>query len=339
MSGSSKQEQTSNSKSVTNPWDPQAGALKTAFSGASDAYKQANSAVAPTDFVAGMTPEQLSTFRNMLGYASNGTDNANAAGDAGVGMLSAGAGGVQGALSDLDAFNPANTYNTDAVLSKARQYADNPAVSGMVDSAMRDAKQSVRDVVLPGISANAALSGNTNSSRTGIAEGLVERGLAQKTADVSSDLRGQLYDRGLELGTNELQENNASVLDALKSRGALGSEAFAQGGEGVSRSISDQGNLFSLAGAGGSGLQGADQLNLDNLLARYQSSVSSPFDAEQALMSIIGTNNWGGTTKSSGTSTTTATPSAWQVIGGLMGAAGSGAKGLGSMGFTPFAAA
>jgi hypothetical protein len=51
-------------------------------------------------------------------------------------------------------------------------------------------------------------------------------------------------------------------------------------------------------------------------------------------MGIIGTNNWGGQT--TGTSTTTKTPSAWEVMGGLLGTAGSAAKGLGGLGWKPF---
>jgi hypothetical protein len=193
-------------------------------------------------------------------------------------------------------------------------------------------KQSVRDVALPGISANAALTGNTNSSRTGVAEGLVNRALANQTADTSANIRGALYDKGLDLATNEAMSNNASTLDALKSRGALGGDAFASGGAGVSGSIADRGNLYQLANAGGAGLQGGNQLSLDNLLQQYQSKVSSPFDAEKQLMQIIGTNSWG----SNSTTTASQTPSAWQVAGGLLGAAGSAAKGLGSMGFMPF---
>lgn len=324
--------QQTQTQSSTTPWKPQGDALKTAFSGATADYKAVNGTAAPADFVAGMTPEQLSTFRSMLGYSGSGASNADSAGNAGVGMLSTGADAVGGALSGLAGFDPSRAYNTDSIIAKANQYANNPAADGMVDAAMRDARNSVRDVVLPGISSNAALTGNTNSSRTGVAEGLVNRDLANKTADTSANIRGALFDKGLDLGTNEAMANNASTLDALKSRGALGGQAYTSGAGGVSQSIADRGNLFSLANAGGAGLQGADQLTLDNLLQQYQSKVSSPFDAEKQLMQIIGTNSWGSNT----TGTQTTTPSAWQVAGGLLGAAGSAAKGLGGMGFMPF---
>jgi hypothetical protein len=332
MSGSSTTTGTSESK--TEPWGPQKQGLKTAFTGALDGYKDANSAVAPDQFIAGMTPEQTDVFRQMLGYANGSAGNAAAAGNAGVGMIGMGANGLQGSLSGLEGFDPTKLNNTNSIIESATKYANNPAVDGMINAAMRDSRQQVRDVQLPGIGANAAVTGNTNSSRTGIAEGLVERGLAQQTADTSANIRGSMFDKGLELAQSGADSNNASTLAALNARGALSGSAYSSGADGVSKSINDQGNLFAMANMGGAGLQQGKQLTLDNLLAQYQSKVSSPFDAEKGLMSIFGTNNWGGTT--TGTTTSSTTPSAWQVAGGILGGIGSLASGAGSMGFKPF---
>lgn len=257
----------------------------------------------------------------MLGYANNNNVSAaNAAtGDA---LAGSGTAGATGALSGLMNFNPGDA--TDSNITNASKYADNPALSGMVDATMRDARRQVSEQALPGIDRAAAVTGNTNNSRAGIAQGLVERGLAEKTADVSAGLRGDAFNHGLDLASTDNRFNTSAMLDALSRAGGLGGSLAGAGVAARSGSIADRGALFDMANMGGAGVQAAGQASLDNTNARYQSAVNSPFDALRNYMSIIGSNNWG----SQGSSTTTSTPSAWQIIGGLMGAGGSLARGF-----------
>lgn len=335
MPGSS-QNTTQTTDTDTSPWGPQAHWLKYAFDQAGSAYDKSKDAKAPDNFVAGMTPEQIATFKQMIGYSRAGAGMANAQGTYGQNMMGAGASGVQGALSDYASFDPSKTYNTDAVLSGANKYASNPAISGMVAAAMRDANQNARDITLPSIDANTAMSGNVNSSRTGLQMGVVQRGLAEKAADISSNLRGDQFNQGLNLTDRMLGSNVDSRLAAMQSRGALGSAAYGAGNEGVNASINNRGNLFALANMGGAGLQQGKQLALDNELKKYQSDVSSPFASLQQLMSIIGSNNWGSHTEGTTTQNTTSQPGFWQIAGGLLGGLGSMGQGLGGMGWKPF---
>ena len=102
-----------------------------------------------------------------------------------------------------------------------------------------------------------------------------------------------------------------------------------------STAIGDQGNLYSMASNAGAGEQAANQANLTNEQQQYQAQTQDPYNSLSGLMSIIGSQNWGGST--TGNTTTTTTPSAWQVIGGLLGAGGSAAGTAGSLGWKPFA--
>ena len=61
MSTSSTKDTTT--ASTTNPWGPQAGPLTSAFTNAGNAYNTASTAVAPTNFTAQMTPDQLCELR------------------------------------------------------------------------------------------------------------------------------------------------------------------------------------------------------------------------------------------------------------------------------------
>jgi hypothetical protein len=216
----------------------------------------------------------------------------------------------------------------EAVKAEADRYAAN------VLPIIRVAQKTVRDITLPGISQNAAISGNTNSSRTGVAEGLVNRALAENVADTRNSLYSTAFANGLNLASSNANANNSSTLGALSSAAGQGTNAANSGVNASSAGINDQTNLFSLAGAAGSGEQAANQADLSNQNAKYQSLVSSPYASLQQLMSIIGSQKWGQET--TGTQTTETNPSTMSVIAGLLGGAGSLAGTAGGLGWRPF---
>jgi hypothetical protein len=318
--GSSTQE-TSKNESTT-PWAPQAAALTGAFQNAQNAYGQASQAKAPTDFVAQFTPDQLNVFKSMMGYG-NGTSTAGTAAT-GANLQNAGTTATQGALTGLGNYDPTKLNNTQSISDAAHQYADNQNIGAQTKAAMQQATEQARDVTMPGIEQNAAITGNSNSSRTGIAQGLVQRSLAENTANTYNSLYGQAYGNGLNLASSNANANNANSLGALTGAAGAGTTAANSGVNASSSAINDQGNLFNMAGAGATGGQQAQQANLDNQQAQFQSGTQSPYAALQGLMGIIGSNNWG--SNSTGTSTTTKTPSAWETIGGLLGAGAGAAK-------------
>jgi hypothetical protein len=312
----SKQETSSTQKSE--PWAVQAPYLAQAFEKAQGALGQAQGAPKPTDFVAQFNPQQLQTFQQMLNYAGANSGLPQTSAQVGQGLATSGLNATQGALSGLQGYTPQGGTATN--ITAAQQYADNPAISGMVDAAMRDSVRTAREQTLPANTRAAALSGNLNSSRRAIAEGLVERGLAEKAADISSNLRGQAYQQGLGLAEQGRQFDNQSALSALMQQGALGTSAASQGVGALGSAITQQGGLFDIAQAGGLGLQAGEQAKLDNQLQQYNFATNSPFDALKNFMSIVGSNNWG--QSSQGTSTTSSTPGIGSTIGGIMGGIG-----------------
>lgn len=316
MSGSQKTTQDTQQSSQTSPWAPQANEILKAFGYANKAYNQASTAQAPTDFTAQFTPDQLSTFQNMLGYSnSNTVPVQNAA--AGNALTSAGTNAVTDAFSSLNGWDPARM--TQQNIADATATANSPYIDGMVNAAMRDARQQVRDVALPGIESGAAGTGNINSTRTGVAEGLVNRALAQQTADTSANLRGAAFNDAL----NRSSSNIGNFLSTSLAKGSLGNTVAGTGIGANSGSIGDMTNLFNIANTAGAGQQAADQADLTNQQQQYQSQVSSPYDNINQFMKLIGGQMYGSEGTSSGTSTTTSNPSVWQILGGLMSAGGS----------------
>lgn len=268
-----------------------------------------------------MTPDQLSVFSQMLGLGTGQTGATNSNVGTGTGMVGAGATGAEGALSALGGFNPAATNNAAANIAGGVNYANSLDIPGAVRNAMLPAMQTARDVTNPGIEANAAGTGNINSSRTGIAQGLVDRGLSEQAGGLASDMFNNAFTTGAGLTSNTNTANNNSTLSAMEAA-LSGGTGMAATGSGVAGSgVTDTTNALNTALTGASGPQANTQLGLQNQLQQFQSATSSPFTALQNLMSIIGTQNWGGTQQ--GQSTTTSTPSAMSTIGGLMGAGGS----------------
>ncbi len=321
LNTSSKNQTTqTNSTSEQNPWGPQSEQLERAFNRARKALDTAQGAPTPDAFVSQFTPDQLSIFQKMMNVGgSNLPGNAAGVSDA---LSGAGSSAVTGALSDLGAFNPkgGTQYNIDA----ASQYANNPHVDGMVDATMRDARRQVSEQALPQIARSAAGTGNVNSSRRALAEGVVERGLAEKTADVSNSLRGQLYNSGLDLAQREAQASNNDSLSAMMARLTGGNTAANTGVNAGANSVAQQKGLFDIASQGIAGQQAGSQAGLDEQMAKYMFGTNAPFDALNNFWNIVGSGNWGGTTHTQGTSNTqqTSTGSIFDGIGKGLGAIG-----------------
>jgi hypothetical protein len=272
-----------------------------------------------------MSPEAIAAFKQMTAQGGNLSVPNQQASTAGT-LQTAGTNGVTGALSGLSGYDASNTNNQNTVTNAANAYVAGQNIPAQVKAAMQGATETARDVTMPGIEMNAANTGNTNSTRTGIADGLVQRGLAEQSANLNGSLSSQAYANALALAQQQQATNNSQNLGALSSAGTIGNSAAGTGVNAGSASVANQGALSSEAAAGGAGMTAAQQAVLDNQLKQYQSGVSSPYDSLNGLMGIIGTNNWG--SSSNGTSNTTSTPSAWDTISGLMNAGGNLAKGV-----------
>lgn len=304
--GSSSQTTNSSQNSNTNSsgtsttapgWAPQLQALTNAFSQAGGALTQAQGVTA--------TPGQS---------ASGMTGSNNTVGATGGALSQNGADATATGLGQLTNYNPYATNNPQAIVDAANKYVAGQNIQAQTDAAMQQAKETARDVTLPGIAQNAALSGNASSSRRGIAEGLVQRSLAENAQNTYNSLSGQAYKDGLALAENQAQSNNAGALSAAGQAASAGTNAANAGTSAVSNAINNVGNANNV-----------DQNNFTN-------SVNNNFAALNDYMKLIGSQNWGSTTTGSsssqtqgtGTSTTTSNPSAFQMISGLLGAAGQG---------------
>jgi hypothetical protein len=323
-SSTDKHTQTANNSTATSQssYAPQVADLNQAFTDAMSAYGKSSSATAPTNFTAAFSPEELQAFRGMVGYGGDSTLPNNQATN-GTTLADAGAAGTTGALSGYSSFDPTASNNAGSLIDSANKFVAGQDIPSQVKLAMQGATETARDVTMPGIEQNAAITGNTNSSRTGIADGLVQRGLAEQSANLGGALRSQAFQNGLTLAQQQAQNNNTSKLQALAGEGAVGNAASSTGNTAQNSSVANMIQKLSAAATGGAGLTAGDQAALDNQLKQFESQSSSPYLPLQQLLGIIG-GNYGQTTTASGTgtsdehSTTTASP--LSVAGGILGA-------------------
>lgn len=294
---------TTNQSQTTNPWSPQIPYLQDVFSNAQSNYNTGAGNVYSGDQVAQYTPDQMNVFAQMLGYGT-GSNAAQISANAGTNLVNTGVNGLDSAMQRLLSFKPTDATSNN--ITAAGAYADNPYLSGQVDAAMRDALRYANEQAIPAIQRQAAAHGNVNANTTGqggIAEGIVQRGLADQAGDISSQLRGNAWNQGLQLAESARTADQNAILQALQSTGALGASSAASGVDALNSSVNQQANLFDLANTGAAGQQAANQASIDN--ARAVSEY--PADRLNSLLSQYFQNisgNYGGSTNSTGTLTT-----------------------------------
>lgn len=274
---------------------------------------------APTQFTAQYTPAMMQAFQQELGYGTGNNAIASSTNAAGDNMLSSGMNATNAGLYGLAGFTPQG--GTDYNINAAGQYADNPYTSGQVAASMRDANQEFNDVQNPAMVRFAAGSGNMNSTAPAVQQGIVERGLAQKAADISATLRGNAYNTGLQTAQNTANSLNSSNLSALMAAANGGTGAVNSGVNANTNAVGQQTGLFNIANAGASNINAGNQAPLTNQMQAWNFGENSPFTALDNYYNIIGNKSWGSNT--TGTSTTTSTPSTLSQIGQGMGMVGS----------------
>jgi len=111
-------------------------------------------------------------------------------------------------------------------MQQAQDYAlDNSG--GLVDAAMRDDKRNLQENTLTGINRGASGSGNMNSSRAGIAEGVANRGFDDRRADVTAGIQQNLMGQSL-------SQQNQQFSDQMRANQGL-QQGYGQGIDAMGR--------------------------------------------------------------------------------------------------------
>lgn len=214
------------------------------------------------------------------------TDTATAMGGAGGAMINRGAGmmdrfagfgdnsqdiyGQYGAMAN-------DARNTDR-LAVAQQYAlDNS--QPMIDAAMRDDRRNLQENVLPAINQGASASGNTASSRAGVAEAVANRGYDDRRADVTAGINDAFTARSLGQQNTQFNQQGSALQGAGSANNAIRS-AYSDG-------LNTMGEGANFGMNGGNILQGYDQAGIDDARARYEGNRDFALNQRKDYMSTM----------------------------------------------------
>ena len=102
----------------------------------------------------------------------------------------------QRAASDISGLLPGTT-DAFKFLLQSPDVANNPYVNAYADAAVQPLQKQLLQSILPSISANSFATGNTGSSRQGVAEGLALQGFTDTAANTRAQIFNNAYGQGL----------------------------------------------------------------------------------------------------------------------------------------------
>ena len=163
-------------------------------------------------------------------------------------------------------------------LNTAMDYASANA-NPLVDAAMRDDRRNLQENTLTGINLGASGTGNTNSSRAGVAEAVANRAFDDRRADVALDVQDRLIDRSLAQQSQQFSDQGNALQGAGMANEGI-QNAYTQG-----LNTLGQGANFGMNA--GNSLQGYDQASLMDAQAAFERQRDFEMQQRQGYQSGI----------------------------------------------------
>lgn len=274
------------SSSSSSPWGPQQEYLKKGFEGAQDLYDKGPQSYFPGSTVAGVNPMLQSYFGGMGRQTQTGIG-------AGQDIMGYGQQGAQGLGQAQSFYSDAlnNYYNPYA----SAEYADivsgsvnnNPLLDQQIASAQGDINRNMQENIMPSIASGSVGTGNTGSTRRGVAEGIAMRGAGEAGADAALGLRSNAYNQGLQ----QADQWAGSQFDSANMMNQMGQQGVSNiaGGYGLGSSAYQD-----LMGAGAYE-RGIQQEGIAGEIDRYKFNQNAGWDNLQRYQQAV-SGNYGGET-------------------------------------------
>lgn len=195
-----------------------------------DIYQQGqdlfNSNASP---VASMSPEMAQYLQGATNFAGNaGAMSGQAWGQGNTGFDLGNSGG-QYLNTILQNGGFSAPLQNGVNMNTVSQGINNDVLNGQIQAGTRDIYRNLNEQALPGIASNAVGSGNTGSTRRGIAEGIAMRGANDAAADVAANLRGNAYNTAYGVAANQAGANQGAQMQTNSMNASLGNTLFNTG--------------------------------------------------------------------------------------------------------------
>jgi hypothetical protein len=312
----SGEKQTTETQKTTAPWWPQQGYLTGAWDSAQQIYNNLDKrGPYQGNFVAAPNADQYDQNKRALEFVNGqGSDYLRQLIGAGGSLAKSGLQFTNDAAAGLKAFNSSDRIGN--AINDANRVRSGFDVPGAVRAAMADAQYQASTDTLPSLYRGASATGNLNSDRTALSEGVVRGRLADSAANISANLNNSLFDRGLSAS----QQGSAQLLQSLSQLGSLGGSAANTGIGAINSGIGRATDLYDLGAKASGSTQKLDQSKIDNDLAKFNNVNDFYWNNLRNLYGIVGSQNWGAEEK--GTEKITKTPSTLSTIGSILGGVG-----------------
>jgi hypothetical protein len=275
--------QTTEAPFESNPWQPQQQYLTGGFDAAQGALNTAlNSSTGPDNWTAGMNNNQTQFLNGTMQNGQNiqsAANNAIQAGSAGIGYL----GNFQNNSNTL--FNQAGVNQVGNHINDASQYAGNPFLQGQIDAALGDVNRAFRREV-GDINSGASATGNINSTRAGALEARAMDDAMDRGAAISSQMRGQAYESGLDRAMTNSQNMFNNQFAANTAIGAGANQALQFAGAGYQ--LGQNGMMDGYGAA--TQFQNQEQRQIDGQIAQNQYQTHRDLNLVNQYMQAVGGN-------------------------------------------------
>jgi hypothetical protein len=262
--------------------------------------------------VAALNPFQANSANMLGGFADRFTPMAqNSAARLGLSNINAGMGFGNNAQG---IFNQFSGDPTQQILANAGQYANNPFIDSLISASSRDVVRDLYENQLPGVGLRASGSGNTNSTRAGVESAILQRGAADRLADMSGQIRSQFFGKGLDMSQNQYNQNLSNMLQA--NQGLMQAGQFGMDALGNAQNLATTG--FGQSQAAGGLFQAQNQAELDAQRSQFDEGLANRL---AVLAQLTGTAQAGQGFKSvAGVTPGATTPSIASQLAGFAGA-------------------
>lgn len=309
----------SSSKKTTNvdkgPWKVQAPYVEKGFKEAESLYDANKGKTYDGEFIAGLTPQQKDILNTNIANAGTLSDTGLDWMKTGTDLMGKGTAGVNKAASGL--YDMANMDMVQRNIDSANRYVSGYDFDAMTKAGMAAANRNASENLIPNLYRSNAVSGNMNSDRAALAQGVVERGLAENTQNLYTKLASEAFKSGLDLSQNDLKLMASNLANSGDLYGSMADYGLNLGKTGADLSS----NADRLGYQFASEFRNDNQASLDNALKKFEYNDDRKWNNLAKYYAITGANNWG--EQSTTTEKSKSTPSGMQIAASAINTLGS----------------
>lgn len=169
-----------------------------------------------------------------------------------------------------------------------------PTLQGTYADLTRDIDRNLMEQQIPGLNSAAAMSGNMPSTRAGVAQGIMERGAADRKGDIASQLTSNAVNQaqaaGMAGGMGNLRSDLSTMGNLLQGYGNFANIGL----PGLMNAYNTGKGNIGMGLAGGSGFRDFEQLGIDEAVDRFNFQQQAPWQRYTDQLNLLSSTLPGG---------------------------------------------